>query len=107
MNDSSLSRIIGIIIQTIDPDSIILFGFRATGTYRAESDYDICIVKTGIKERRKTAKLLYRALYGVGSALDILVKTPASFEINKMNPHLIYRDIARFGKIVYEKSPNC
>jgi predicted nucleotidyltransferase len=107
MEDSSLSRIIGIIIQTIDPDSIILFGSRATGNFHAESDYDICILKTGIKERRKTAKLLYRALYGVGSSVDILVETPALFETNKMNPHLIYRDIARFGKIVYEKSTNC
>lgn len=107
MDDPALSRIIGIIIKTIDPDSIILFGSRATGNFRAESDYDICILKTGITERRKTAKLLYRVLYGVGSSVDILVETPAEFETNKMNPHLIYRDIAQFGKIVYEKSINC
>jgi len=47
--------------------------------------------------------MLYRSLYGVGVPVDILVETPDSFNTHKNNPHLIYREIAQFGKILYEK----
>lgn len=107
MDDTSLSKIIRIIIEAVDPDSIILFGSRAKRSNSSESDYDICVLKAGIKERRKTAKLLYKSLYGVGVPVDILVETPDIFNANNNNPHLIYREIAQFGKVLYEKPSNC
>ncbi|MEN6611761.1 MAG: nucleotidyltransferase domain-containing protein [Methanoregulaceae archaeon] len=66
MADPGLSRIIDIIVRTLDPDTIILFGSRARGDAREDSDFDICVLKNGISERRSIAKKLYRALYGVG-----------------------------------------
>jgi predicted nucleotidyltransferase len=107
MDDTSLAKVVRIIIEAIDPDSIILFGSRAKDSHNNESDYDICVLKTGLKERRKTAKMLYRSLYGVGVPVDILVETPDSFNTHKNNPHLIYREIAQFGKVLYEKPTNC
>lgn len=107
MDDSALSRIVRIIVEAVDPDSIILFGSRTTGNEEKESDYDICVLKSGIETRRKTARLLYRSLYGVGVPVDILVETPDSFNIFKTNPYLIYRDIAKYGKVLYEKQTNC
>lgn len=106
MDDSALSRIVRIIIETVDPDSIILFGSRATRNEVSKSDYDICVLKSGIRESRKTAKLLYHALYGVGVPVDLLVETPDSINLYKTNPHLVYRDIAQYGKVIYEKPGN-
>ena len=63
MNDSVLSRIIRIIVDTADPDSIILFGSRATETAQDDSDYDLCILKTGVSERRKLSMELYQQLW--------------------------------------------
>jgi uncharacterized protein len=103
-SDDPISRIVQIIIDTIDPDTIILFGSRATEKENPDSDYDICVLKSGIEERRKTSKLLYQALYEVGVPVELLVETPESFNTHKTNPHLIYRDIAKYGKILYEKS---
>lgn len=51
---SALSRIIRIIVEIVDPDSIILFGSRATGNEEKESEYDICVLKPEI-EGEKTA----------------------------------------------------
>lgn len=103
MTDPALSRIIRIIVRTLDPDTIILFGSRARGDARDDSDFDICVLKDGITKRRPLARKLYRALYGVGAPVELIVESPEIFSKNKDNPYLIYRDIARDGKIIYEK----
>jgi len=107
MNDSVLSRIIRIIVETADPDSIILFGSKVTGTAQDDSDYDLCILKRGVSEKRKLSMQLYQQLWEVEAPVDILVETPDSFNMHKTNPHLIYREIARTGKVLYEKPGNC
>ncbi len=104
MTDSALLRIIEVIVRTLDPDTIILFGSRARGDAREDSDFDICFLKDGITQRRPLARKLYRALYGVGVPVELIVEASDIFSKNKDNPHLIYRDIARDGKIIYEKS---
>ena len=101
--DKSLDKAIRIIIETAQPDRIILFGSRASGDNRDSSDYDLCILKTGVRKKRKLAQRLYRALYGVGIAIDIIVETPKRFETDRANPYLIFSDIARNGKVIYEK----
>jgi uncharacterized protein len=54
-------------------------------------------------EQRYYSMLLYQHLWDVGAPVDILVETPDSYNKNKTNPHLIYREIDRTGKILYEK----
>jgi hypothetical protein len=49
------------------------------------------------------AQSLYKSLYGIGVPVDIIVETPERFEELRENPFLIYRDIARNGRVVYEK----
>jgi predicted nucleotidyltransferase len=103
MKDTALSRIIDVIVRTLDPDTIILFGSRARGNAREDSDFDICVLKDGITERRPVARKLYRALYGVGAPVELIVETPDTFSKFEDNPHLIYREISRYGKVIYEK----
>jgi predicted nucleotidyltransferase len=95
IDNSVLSRIIRIIVEAIDPDSIILFGSRASETAHNDSDYVLCILKTGVRERRNVSMQLYQLLWDVGAPVDILIETPDSFEIKKTNPHLIYQKIAK------------
>ncbi|MCK7520992.1 MAG: nucleotidyltransferase domain-containing protein [Ignavibacteriales bacterium] len=47
MPDKKLEEIINRILKVIIPDKIILFGSRAKGNSRPESDYDILIIKSG------------------------------------------------------------
>jgi predicted nucleotidyltransferase len=98
-----LDEAIEIIIQSIDPDKIILFGSRARDDYKKDSDYDICVIKKGISHRRKLAQQIYKFLYGVGVPVDIIVETPERFEELKENPFMIYKEISKYGKVVYEK----
>jgi predicted nucleotidyltransferase len=102
--NSPLEKAIDIIIKSVNPDKIILFGSRARGDFKKESDYDICIIKKDVEHRRKLAQQIYRLLYGVGVPLDIIVETPERFEELRDNPFMIYKEIAKYGRVVYEKS---
>ncbi|MEN6443037.1 MAG: nucleotidyltransferase domain-containing protein [Methanoregula sp.] len=102
-----IQKIVEIIRQSADPERIILFGSRAKGTQKKESDYDICVIKTGVKHRRELAMKLYRDLYGVGVPVDVIVETPETFDELRDNPFLIYHDIAQKGRIIYEKPAAC
>ena len=55
----SLNKALDIIIRIADPDKVILFGSWARGDQSADSDYDLLILKKGIKKRRKLAQKLY------------------------------------------------
>ena len=99
-----LEKVVERIVDGIQPDRIILFGSQAREDYSGDSDYDICVIKEGIVHRRKLAQQIYRMLYGIGIAVDVIVETPESFDELKDDPFLIYREIARDGKVLYEKS---
>jgi len=74
--DGPLKKAIDIIVQVADPDKIILFGSRARGDNKKDSDYDICVI----------------------------VQTPDKFDELKDDPYFVYRQIAKDGVTVYEKS---
>jgi len=99
-----LDKAVKIIIQVADPDKIILFGSRARGDFQDESDYDLFILKKGLSmNKRKLAQLIYRSLYGIGAGVDLIVESPEKFDELKNNPYMVYKEIARFGKVVYER----
>ena len=104
---AALKKIVDIITRSADPDRIILFGSRSKGTQAHESDYDICVIKRGVKHRRELAMKLYRDLYGVGVPVDIIVETPEIFDELRDNPFMIYHDIAEQGRLIYEKPVAC
>ena len=101
--DSPLEKAIEIIVQVADPDKIILFGSRARGDNKKDSDYDICVIKRDVEHRRKLAQKLYRSLYGVRIPIDIIVETPENFDELKDDQFLVYRQIAKDGVTIYEK----
>lgn len=102
-NKSIEKRIIERIISKADPDKIILFGSRAQKKHQENSDYDICVLKKDLKNKRKLSKDLYLALLGLKVPVDLIVDTPSFFEKNKNNPFFIYSEINSNGKILYEK----
>ena len=100
-------EIIGYILEIIKdiakPDKIILFGSRATGKCKPESDFDFLVLKNGISEPRKLSKLIYSNLVNTGAPVDILVSSTERFNELKLDPYLIYHEIANHGVVLYEK----
>lgn len=110
--DNYLSEIVDKIVDIADPDKIILFGSRAkrikedaTFLDDGKSDYDICVLKTGIKSKREFAFKIYNGLLGVKALVpvDVIVETPERFEKLKENKFLIYKQISQYGVIIYER----
>ena len=98
-----LKEIIDRIVEEISPDKIILFGSRATDEDIDNSDYDIFILKKGISNRRKLEQKVYHRFIGINAGIDIIIDTPERFEKLKHNPFMIYQEILRTGKVIYER----
>jgi len=101
--DILLKGIIEKVVEEVNPDKIILFGSRVKGKDRKESDYDICVLKRNLSDRGKVAERIYLKLFGTGVPVDIIVTNPESFEKLKNKPYLIYSEIAKYGRVIYEK----
>ena len=99
-----LEKVVERIVQGIQPDKIILFGSHAREGYEGKSDYDLCVIKEGVEHRRKLAQRIYKLLYGVGVPVDVIVETPERFDELKDDPFLVYNEIAKDGKVLYERS---
>ena len=103
--DKELSRVVNVIINTVFPRKIFLFGSRAMDTADMRSDYDLFVIVEKGKNTRKMEKELYylMAKEGIGLPVDLLVETEDKFERLKDNQYLIYNQVARYGKAIYEK----
>jgi len=98
------NAIVSRIRDNFDPDRIILFGSHARNSASEKSDIDLMVVKSGVQHRRQEAVRVYRALKGLGVAVDIMVTTPEIMEEYKDCWHLVYHDVAKEGQVIYERA---
>ncbi|MEO5572075.1 MAG: nucleotidyltransferase domain-containing protein [Bacteroidia bacterium] len=97
-----LKNIVSRIVEIANPDRIILFGSRATGKARKDSDYDICVLKKKIKSRSEFIGKIYHGL-NVNAPVDIIATTISHFEESKDKWYYVYHDINKEGQVIYEK----
>lgn len=98
-----LRKAVASIVATADPDKIILFGSRAGSNHHPDSDYDLLVLKLGVKNRRKLAQKIYLDFSDIGAPIDVIVNDPAEFERLKDDSYLIYDEIKKNGIVIYEK----
>ncbi|QEN03366.1 nucleotidyltransferase domain-containing protein [Thiospirochaeta perfilievii] len=103
IQDKKLEKIRDIIIEAVHPDKIILFGSRARGTNRDDSDYDIFILKSGIENERVVTRAVNKALFRghIYDEIDLIAANPEKFEKHKDNRYLVYKDINDQGVAIY------
>lgn len=101
--DKTLEKIVNKILEIIVPEKIILFGSRAKNEHNENSDYDILIVKSGLKNKREICKKLYRNMLGTNASVDIILEMPDILEEYKNSVGHIYKHILKDGKIIYGK----
>ncbi|MEA3416346.1 MAG: nucleotidyltransferase domain-containing protein, partial [Thermodesulfobacteriota bacterium] len=57
--DDSLEKAIKTIVKVAEPDKIILFGSHARGDDKPGSDYDLLVLKRGVKKQRLLTQKIY------------------------------------------------
>ena len=100
--DAALERLVAYVRDVARPQRIVLFGSRATGHARPDSDYDLLIVldDDGPTPREVTGAL-YSGKVGFDVAADFVVTTAAKLERHRDNVGLIYGEALDTGRDVY------
>jgi uncharacterized protein len=101
---SELRRVVSAIVTSVQPDGVILFGSRARGDFRVDSDFDLAILTPDGVARRRVAMRAYESLAAVANrsvAVDIVVLTPSLMAAERDLTGSIARAVSREGVFVY------
>ncbi len=96
-----IKQLVRQIVKTVHPRKIILFGSRARGTARKDSDIDLAVVMPNGTNRLHTSMKLHRKVRQGKIPCDWLVVTPKEFDRYSYHPSLVYKYILDEGKEVY------
>ncbi len=102
-NDDLIGDIVRRIVQTAQPEKIILFGSRARGDARPNSDFDVLVIKESSEPGYRRDAPLYVALAGLPVEVDVLVYTPEEVAEWAQVPQAFVTTATREGKTVYER----
>jgi predicted nucleotidyltransferase len=103
LSDDLVQDIIQRIVETAQPDKVILFGSRARGNARPDSDFDLLVIKDTDEPSYRRDAPLYLALAGLNAPVDVMVYTPEEVREWSAVPEAFVTTAVREGKVVYER----
>ena len=103
VDDDLLRRITSRIVQTAHPRRIVLFGSRADGSARTESDVDLLVVIDDDRDPLRLAGRIYGSLWPRLVSLDVMVLSSTELEsrLSGFDPFL--REITGRGRVLYDR----
>lgn len=99
-----LAEMVRRIVDGFAPERILLFGSRARGNARPDSDYDLLVVLDACPNRRTAAVAIGSCLADLPASKDILVATAAEVRTAPVGCSIIVREALKEGRAVYERS---
>lgn len=103
LKDDLVQDIVRRIVEMAQPDKVILFGSRARGDARPDSDFDVLVIKDSDEPGYRRDALLYLALAGLNAPVDVMVYTPEEIREWSAVPQAFVTTAVREGKVVYER----
>ena len=99
--DALVAQIVQRIARSVKPDKIILFGSRARGEAKAESDIDLVVVYSGPKSKRELQVGIHRLFPRPQFSMDVFVMTPQELEAQKRVANTLAREVSERGVVCY------
>lgn len=103
VTDELLQEAVHRILSVGSPLKIILFGSRARGIARPDSDLDLLIIEESDLPRYKRAARYLRALVGLFPEKDVVVWTPEEVQAWAEVANAFITTALREGKILYAR----
>ncbi len=99
--DEALQGLVARLVAKLDPQAIWLFGSRARGDHRPDSDFDLVVVAKPGAEWNEDFDAVHLAAMGTELARDIIPYDPEIFEVaQELNTSFAAR-VVREGREVY------
>ena len=98
---SYIRRLCQQIVEAFHPEKIILFGSRAYGKPRGDSDIDLLVIMPYEGSHRAQAVRIHNHL-NVLAPMDIVVRTPEEVQERIEMGDQFMREIVARGKVIYE-----
>jgi len=99
--DSLVQDVVDVIVRELHPTRVILFGSRARGDFRPDSDVDLLIVYDGELSKREV-KLRVRRLFSEAEfSLDLFVVSSSEYDRQKAIVSTVGRTAEKEGVVYY------
>lgn len=96
-----LDDIVRRVVEVAKPERIVLFGSAARDEMGPNSDVDLLVVVETSDEHALTGRI-YRRLFGVEAAVDVVVVSPAQVERYRDVHALVIKPALQEGRVVYD-----
>jgi len=91
------------ILETVQPQRVLLFGSSVHGIFTKDSDLDILVIVRGPVHRRQLAQKIDQNLHGIGAPVDIVVATEDDVTRYGDKFGTILRPALRDGQVLYAR----
>jgi predicted nucleotidyltransferase/biotin operon repressor len=96
-----LKDIVTRVVESAQPEKIVLFGSAARGTMGPNSDIDLLVIKGGKFNYWRVLTDIYRQLPGT-AAVDVVLVTPEDVARYRHSHCLVICPALREGKVIYD-----
>jgi len=103
VDEALLREMVSRMLAVGNPGRIVLFGSRARGTARADSDIDLLLIEDSDLPRYRRSGRYRRALVGLFPSKDVVVYTPEEVARWRNVPNAFVTVALREGRTLYER----
>lgn len=104
--DEALQCLVARLVAALDPQAIWLFGSRARGDHRPDSDFDLMVVgKPGQNFGDDEYLTVYQPTHGTWVGCDVVPCTAEDYQIGQLLPTTLVSQVMDHGRKIFEMSP--
>ena len=97
-----VETIVARLVSELHPRRIYLFGSRARGDARADSDYDFMVeLDHPVRDRRAEGHRVGSLFVGSGAEIQVHLRNPGQLERRKDDPGTVDWDVVREGRLLF------